>query len=278
MPFIDISLPIREGMIVYEGDPGIAIGSAASTERGDPANVSSLKLGSHTGTHMDAPLHFIEGAKSIDTVPLEVPIGPALLLEVDADRLVEPRHLTDAADRDARARAAEDAQLVAVGPAIVRARLRVAIARRRALADRARREAHRHRLSLGRRVRRRRSSRASTSARSHPASTSSIACRSASPAVTARPVARSCACESRRAQPCRRAHRDQRRPRQLVAAAVRIVVEVRDVGGRRGGRSHRAAVHRGRRRLRAVRAPAASSARASRVVRALRARRIRPGR
>ena len=96
MPFIDISLPIREGMIVYEGDPGISIGSAASMERGDPANVSSLKLGSHTGTHMDAPLHFIEGAKSIDTVPLEVLIGPALVLEVDADRLIEPQHLTDA--------------------------------------------------------------------------------------------------------------------------------------------------------------------------------------
>ncbi len=95
MPLIDISLPIREGMIVYEGDPGVTVDSALAISRGEPANVSSLKLGSHTGTHMDAPRHFIEGAKSIDTLPLDLLIGPALVLEVDADRLVEPRHLTD---------------------------------------------------------------------------------------------------------------------------------------------------------------------------------------
>jgi arylformamidase len=96
VPFIDISLPIREGMIVYEGDPGISVSSAAAMERGDPANVSSLRLGSHTGTHMDAPLHFIEGAATIDTVPLDVLIGPALVVEVDAETLIEKRHLTDA--------------------------------------------------------------------------------------------------------------------------------------------------------------------------------------
>ena len=96
MPFIDISLPIREGMIVYEGDPGISVSPALALDRGDPANVSNLKLGSHTGTHMDAPLHFIGGAKSIDTLPLDLLIGPALVLEVDAERLVEPKHLTDA--------------------------------------------------------------------------------------------------------------------------------------------------------------------------------------
>ena len=93
MPFIDISLPIREGMIVYEGDPDISVSSALSLERGDPANVSNLRLGSHTGTHMDAPLHFIAGAAGIDTLPLDLLIGPALVAEVDATRLIEPAHL-----------------------------------------------------------------------------------------------------------------------------------------------------------------------------------------
>ena len=93
MPFIDISLPIREGMIVYEGDPDISVSSALSLERGDPANVSLLRLGSHTGTHMDAPLHFIAGAAGIDTLPLDLLIGPALVAEVDATRLIEPSHL-----------------------------------------------------------------------------------------------------------------------------------------------------------------------------------------
>ena len=93
MPFIDISLPIREGMIVYEGDPDISVSSALALERGDPANVSTLRLGSHTGTHMDAPLHFIAGGAAIDTLALELLIGPALVGEVDAERLVEPAHL-----------------------------------------------------------------------------------------------------------------------------------------------------------------------------------------
>ena len=93
MPFFDISLPIREGMIVYEGDPDIAVTSALALERGDPANVSTLRLGSHTGTHMDAPLHFIAGAPGIDALPLEVLIGPALVAEITADRVIEPRHL-----------------------------------------------------------------------------------------------------------------------------------------------------------------------------------------
>jgi arylformamidase len=93
MPLIDISLPIREGMIVYEGDPDISVTSALALDRGDPANVSRLTLGSHTGTHMDAPRHFIAGASGIDTVPLDTLIGPALVAEVDAERLIEPSHL-----------------------------------------------------------------------------------------------------------------------------------------------------------------------------------------
>jgi arylformamidase len=93
MPFIDISLPVREGMVLYEGDPDIAVTSALALERGDPANVSTLRLGSHTGTHMDAPRHFIEGAAGIDTLALDVLIGPALVTAVDTERLIEPSHL-----------------------------------------------------------------------------------------------------------------------------------------------------------------------------------------
>ena len=93
MTFIDISLPIREGMIVYEGDPDISVSPALSLERGDPANVSTLRLGTHTGTHMDAPRHFIDGAAGIDTLALDTLIGPALVAEVDAERLIEPAHL-----------------------------------------------------------------------------------------------------------------------------------------------------------------------------------------
>ena len=94
MALIDISLPIREGMIVYEGDPGVSVTSAMALERGDPANVSMLHFGSHTGTHLDAPLHFIDGAAGVDTLPLDVLIGPALVAAIDTGGTIDRAHLT----------------------------------------------------------------------------------------------------------------------------------------------------------------------------------------
>jgi arylformamidase len=86
---IDISLPIHDGMVVYEGDPAVSVTAAMSRERGDPANVSLLRLGSHTGTHVDAPAHFLAGTASVDALALDVLVGPALVAELTASRTVE---------------------------------------------------------------------------------------------------------------------------------------------------------------------------------------------
>jgi arylformamidase len=88
MPLIDVSLPIHPGMVVYEGDPGVAIKPYRRMERGDPADVSVLELGSHTGTHVDAPAHFLPGAPTLDELPLDAFVGPALVAEVSADRRI----------------------------------------------------------------------------------------------------------------------------------------------------------------------------------------------
>lgn len=85
---IDISLSIQPGMVLYEGDPGVNITPYREIARGDPANVSILSLGSHTGTHLDAPAHFLDGAATLDQLPLDVLTGPALVAEVKADRLI----------------------------------------------------------------------------------------------------------------------------------------------------------------------------------------------
>jgi arylformamidase len=77
----DISVPIREGMIVYEGDPNVRIALAQALARGDMANVSRLDMGAHTGTHVDAPVHFIEGAAGVDAIPLDVLIGVAQVVD-----------------------------------------------------------------------------------------------------------------------------------------------------------------------------------------------------
>jgi len=82
MNIYDISVPIRAGMPIYEGDPGVEIDAWSSLAKGDSANVSYLHFGAHTGTHVDAPAHFIEGARKIDAVSVDVLIGPARVVRV----------------------------------------------------------------------------------------------------------------------------------------------------------------------------------------------------
>ncbi len=88
MTIIDISLPIHSGMVVYEGDPGVSVTPRLEIARGATSNVSLISLGSHTGTHLDAPAHFIEGGATVEALPLEVLVGPALVAEIAADRLI----------------------------------------------------------------------------------------------------------------------------------------------------------------------------------------------
>jgi arylformamidase len=77
----DISVRIRTDMPIYEGNPGVELERASSIAEGDPANVSKLTLGVHTGTHVDAPLHFIDGAPGVEGIPLDALVGPAVVVD-----------------------------------------------------------------------------------------------------------------------------------------------------------------------------------------------------
>lgn len=74
-------MPLRTGMVVYDGDPAVVIERVKDIGRGDVANLSRMELGSHTGTHVDAPLHFIDGAAGADLLPLDALIGPAVVAD-----------------------------------------------------------------------------------------------------------------------------------------------------------------------------------------------------
>lgn len=93
---IDISLPIEAAMVVFEGDPDVGITPYLEIARGDPANVSLLTLGSHTGTHLDAPAHFLVGGATLEGLSLETLVGPALVAEVTTDRTIGPSELDGA--------------------------------------------------------------------------------------------------------------------------------------------------------------------------------------
>ncbi|MFL5563733.1 MAG: cyclase family protein, partial [Gemmatimonadaceae bacterium] len=79
----DISVPIRTGGLVYPGNPEIDVSLQQAVAKGASANVSLVRFGSHTGTHADAARHFFDDGQSVDHIPLDRLIGPALLLSFD---------------------------------------------------------------------------------------------------------------------------------------------------------------------------------------------------
>ena len=86
MHIIDISVAVKPGHTpIYPGDPGIEVESWSALERGDAATVSVLHFSAHTGTHVDAPAHFISGAPRLDSLSLDALIGEACVVEVPGD-------------------------------------------------------------------------------------------------------------------------------------------------------------------------------------------------
>lgn len=81
MAWTDISVPIRDGMPVFEGDPPCHVTRVQDQARDDVANVSRIEASVHVGTHIDAPVHFIPGGAGVEQTPLECLIGPAWVVE-----------------------------------------------------------------------------------------------------------------------------------------------------------------------------------------------------
>src|SRR2546421_10733876 len=85
---IDISVAVQPGMILNPGDPTVSLERVVSIADGAVCNVSRLDFGVHSGTHVDAPIHFIDGAPAAESLPLDVLIGEARVLDLTAaDRL-----------------------------------------------------------------------------------------------------------------------------------------------------------------------------------------------
>jgi arylformamidase len=89
----DVSVPVRDGMVHWPSDPPVEIGRRESIDAGDVANLTALSMSAHTGTHMDAPLHFIADGPAIDELPPEVAIGPARVIRIEDPRAVTAEEL-----------------------------------------------------------------------------------------------------------------------------------------------------------------------------------------
>jgi arylformamidase len=84
MELLDITVPIREGMVTYPGDPAVHLERVSAIADGAVANLSRLDFGVHSGTHIDAPLHFIDGGAAAESLPLDVLVGPATVVDATA--------------------------------------------------------------------------------------------------------------------------------------------------------------------------------------------------
>ena len=84
MKIYDVTVPLAPEIPVYPGDPAFQIRQLSCLEHGDICTVSQLSFGSHTGTHVDPPSHFVAGGITLDQLSLEVLIGKARVVDAGA--------------------------------------------------------------------------------------------------------------------------------------------------------------------------------------------------
>ncbi|MCB1106589.1 MAG: cyclase family protein [Chlamydiia bacterium] len=90
MKIYDISLTLSESIPTWRADPKPQFRKTLSLEKGEVANVSHMSLCVHAGTHVDAPCHFLKGGSTVETLPLEILVGKAVVIEaMEADRLTQ---------------------------------------------------------------------------------------------------------------------------------------------------------------------------------------------
>ena len=94
----DISLTMHPGMVVWPGDPAVQMERLTKIENGDNCNVTFLSTAVHAGTHVDAPFHFISDGTTIETLPLDVLIGPAQVIQIPEDEAVIDRKALEKAE------------------------------------------------------------------------------------------------------------------------------------------------------------------------------------
>ena len=93
MSFHDISLKLSGETVRWVTAPPFELEERRRMSKGDPNNSSALNMSVHSGTHIDAPFHFVADGNTIDQLPLDRFIGPALVYAVEAERYITKEHV-----------------------------------------------------------------------------------------------------------------------------------------------------------------------------------------
>ena len=92
-PWLDVSVPLGDAMVHWPNDPPVSIKRIKNINKGDKTNLSLVSLGTHSGTHVDAPIHFIKAGKGVDTIPLDTLVGRARVIEIRDTESISPEDL-----------------------------------------------------------------------------------------------------------------------------------------------------------------------------------------
>ena len=92
-PWIDISIPLRDAMVHWPSDPPVSIKRVKNIEQGDTANLSLISMGAHSGTHIDAPIHFLKQGQGVDNIPIDTLVGRARVIEIRDPESIKPEEL-----------------------------------------------------------------------------------------------------------------------------------------------------------------------------------------
>lgn len=94
MKIYDVTIPVSANTPIFPGDPNVKINLCEAISKGSLVNVSELHFGSHTGTHIDAPCHFIEDGKQVNEIDLSKFMGKCRIIELKNNEMsVEPKHV-----------------------------------------------------------------------------------------------------------------------------------------------------------------------------------------
>jgi len=94
MKLIDVTVPLDSNLPLYPGNTPFRLEPIKRIAQGDSSNVSTLHLSAHTGTHVDAPSHFFEGAAGVDALPLELLFGRTRVVEITSHTHLGPTELS----------------------------------------------------------------------------------------------------------------------------------------------------------------------------------------
>jgi arylformamidase len=87
--WIDVSVPVRSGMLHWPDDGPVRFEAVSRIAKGAEANVTRLDMSAHTGTHMDAPLHFFDEDPGIEALPLDIVLGPARVVRIEGEEPID---------------------------------------------------------------------------------------------------------------------------------------------------------------------------------------------